>query len=351
LTALYNGTVAIGGNATTTAAGNFSTNGNVTVGGTLTVNGLCVAADTRLRRRRKARVGEEADADEEGYIYDEVMIKDVEEGDEVATLNQKTGEFTWSRVKALIHTGIQPLIKIRTLSGKEIRTTAAHPYLVRTDYPTKAMHKAQKLYRFEVDLSMKIEDFNRDTVVALANEEKSFTVVLPRKVKQALVNKMRRHQRPRKFNAVLYAAAIVEALTRVDARIHELVVDTDYFGQDKIIAGIVRAAFPLIELNFDRVGKKSPAHFAAYGVHIKRKIADYTATLEDMDQNVESALPASSPAHKGAGFESRQALSNRLSLFQRDQFVKTGRWTTVSELKIGQEIAIANIVENREVYC
>src|SRR3989344_1383566 len=106
-----------------TAAGTLQTSGAATVGGNLTVSGTCVTADTRLRRRRRRADG--------SYEEDDGMIKDIETDDEIQSLNMKKGEFTWSRVNALIDTGIQPILRITTEGGKTIRTTAVHPYLVR----------------------------------------------------------------------------------------------------------------------------------------------------------------------------------------------------------------------------
>ncbi|MBI4414779.1 MAG: hypothetical protein HY566_00895, partial [Candidatus Kerfeldbacteria bacterium] len=316
-----------------TAAGTLQTSGAATFGGTLTVNGTCVTADTRLRRRRRRADGT--------YEEDDVMIKDIETDDEIQSLDMKTGEFVWSRVNALIDTGIQPLVKIRTLSGKEIRTTAVHPYLVRAgEYRTKAAHETQKLYRFEVDMSMKIEAFSADTVVAVANAERSITLTIPRKLKQALRDRLRARA-PREFLPAIYALGVVEALKRLDARVHELVIDWDYYSHDDVIARIIHASFPQVNLSFERVGKKSPAHFAAYGVHTKKKIADHTATLKDILQKTESALPASFLPHKGGSSESHQAPLMKKSVYNQDEFVKHGKWTVASELKIGQKIAVA----------
>ncbi|OYV28110.1 MAG: hypothetical protein B7W98_00260, partial [Parcubacteria group bacterium 20-58-5] len=104
--------------ATSTFAGGFSV-------------GLCVTGDTRLRRRRKAKKGEEDEADEDGYLYDEVAIMDIKEGDEIQSLDEKTGKLVWSRVKQLAFMGVKGIFKLTTASGKIIRTTANHPYLAR----------------------------------------------------------------------------------------------------------------------------------------------------------------------------------------------------------------------------
>ena len=130
--------------------------GNVGVATTSPVAGFavathCVTGDTRLRRRRRRkgnnspqpslnlREGEEADSisplnlrggEEELYIYDEVAIKDVEEGDEIQSLDEKTGKLVWSRVNKLMYMGEKEIYKITTASGKTIRTTSEHPYLI-----------------------------------------------------------------------------------------------------------------------------------------------------------------------------------------------------------------------------
>ncbi|MDP2665284.1 MAG: tail fiber domain-containing protein, partial [bacterium] len=94
------------------------------------VNSQCVTGDTRLRRRRKARVaaGPNADVEED---YDEICIRDVVTGDEVQSLDEATGRVVYSRVNALIDMGEQEVYELVTKSGRRIRTTANHPFLAR----------------------------------------------------------------------------------------------------------------------------------------------------------------------------------------------------------------------------
>ncbi|HEY4500330.1 MAG TPA: NYN domain-containing protein, partial [Candidatus Paceibacterota bacterium] len=87
----------------------------------------CVTGDTKLRRRRKKK--KEADEDGE-YEYDEPTILDIEAGDEIQSLDQKTGTLVWSKVKQVCATGKKDIYKLTTASGKTIRTTREHPYLV-----------------------------------------------------------------------------------------------------------------------------------------------------------------------------------------------------------------------------
>src|SRR3989344_2315488 len=87
----------------------------------------CVTGDTLLRRRRKSKIkNKKADEDE----WEEVRIDEIEVGDEIMTLDEKTGEFVESRILGLKRTGIKEIVKITTSSGKTIRTTVEHPYLV-----------------------------------------------------------------------------------------------------------------------------------------------------------------------------------------------------------------------------
>ena len=310
----------------------------------------CVTADTRLRRRRKRNLHETEKILKESnayfwdaaFVYEEINIAHIKKGDEVASLEQKKGTFVWSKVHALLPNGIRPLLRITTLSQKTIRTTENHPYLTqKKETLQKKKQKNQKLYRFETDLSMKIENSNADTIIAIANNETSFTISLSKKVKQALWNKFRKNA-PKKFAPTLYACLIVDAITQTEKQVHELVIDTDYLGHDATIARIIRNAYPSLEISFASVGKKSPAHFAAYGVHIKRKSADKAVSLDTLSTQMKNALPTSFPSHKRESSESHQAFFSKFSIENKEDFVKGGRWITASKLRIGQMIAVAH---------
>src|SRR3989338_5838205 len=108
----------------------------------LHVEGQCVTGDTMLRRRRRKLKSQISnfktttqnlkpnETEDENYIYDDVMIKDVKPGDEIQTLDENTGKLVWSKVNALMDMGVKQIYKLTTASGKTIRTTGNHPYLV-----------------------------------------------------------------------------------------------------------------------------------------------------------------------------------------------------------------------------
>ncbi|MBI3290635.1 tail fiber domain-containing protein [Candidatus Microgenomates bacterium] len=131
------------GNATTNPSYSFLGTG------TLTVTGNCVTGDTLLKRRRRTRrrqgyggqgkSGTKGDAlrgwDDPAFAddsdeWEDVRIDEVNPGDEVLSLNDKTGEFEWHQVEKTMYKGVQEVFELLTATGKSIKTTANHPYLV-----------------------------------------------------------------------------------------------------------------------------------------------------------------------------------------------------------------------------
>ena len=94
----------------------------------------CVTGDTKLKRRKKSKVKSQKSKVSGGWDPDEwedVPIVDIKPGDEILSLNESTGQFIPSVVEGLLKKGNQTVWKLTTASGKTIRTTAEHPYLVR----------------------------------------------------------------------------------------------------------------------------------------------------------------------------------------------------------------------------
>ena len=56
-------------------------------------------------------------------------IKDIKTGEEVLTLDEKTGKLVARKVNALLDHGIKPIYEMATEDGRAINTTAEHPYL------------------------------------------------------------------------------------------------------------------------------------------------------------------------------------------------------------------------------
>ena len=58
-------------------------------------------------------------------------IKDIEKGEKVLTLDEKTGKLVPRKVNALLDHGIRPIYEMATEDGRAINTTAEHPYLAK----------------------------------------------------------------------------------------------------------------------------------------------------------------------------------------------------------------------------
>jgi uncharacterized LabA/DUF88 family protein len=92
----------------------------------LHVEGQCVTGDTLLKRKRRRK---KDDGTWEEY-WEDVRIDEIQPGDEIQTLDEVTGALVVSKVAKLMDMGKKDIIKLTTASGKTIRTTANHPYLV-----------------------------------------------------------------------------------------------------------------------------------------------------------------------------------------------------------------------------
>jgi len=118
---------------------------------------------------------------------------------------------------------------------------------------------------FFVDQSGKVEQTNRDTVVA-ATDGKSVAVVIRSRDKQRLFARAKQSRRKNLYLRV-FAYAIfraVETLLHEDARI---VIDAEYPGKETEVRSMVRdflaakhGQFDPRRISFDRVGKHSKAH-------------------------------------------------------------------------------------------
>ena len=94
------------------------------------VAGQCVTGDTLL-----AIVAKEFPISNFQFpINDQIKhtrIDEVKAGDYVISLNEETGELVPAKINGLMDMGVKPIYKLTTESGKNIRTTANHPYLVK----------------------------------------------------------------------------------------------------------------------------------------------------------------------------------------------------------------------------
>ena len=133
--------------------------------------------------------------------------------------------------------------------------------------------------KLEVDQSVRIEELTKDTILGIANEQVSFTAIVPKRVKRALHEEFRRQGKPKKFAPYVFATAVSALIQRMPFKSSVIVIDIEYPGYEQEILEIVKQCHPQMEVYFTAIGKKSPAHFAAYGVHVGRKKSDHQISI------------------------------------------------------------------------
>ncbi|MBU4360375.1 hypothetical protein L6278_02000, partial [Candidatus Parcubacteria bacterium] len=134
--------------------------GNVGIGTTAPaqtfhVVGHCMTGDTliavRRRKKYKNKKNKDKNLDDENttgshhslcslgmtkeieYEYLLVRIDEIQPGDEVLSLNEANNSAEYHKVRALMDMGVREIFELRTKSGRIIRTTEEHPYLVKSE--------------------------------------------------------------------------------------------------------------------------------------------------------------------------------------------------------------------------
>jgi hypothetical protein len=138
----------------------------------------------------------------------------------------------------------------------------------------------------EVDQSGRME-MSGDTVVAVANGF-SVTVRITPDVKDIVRETLRRRGvRPRLIMIRMFVAAITLALQDHLAEIGGIVIDEEYIGYEAELKSLLLDRLRKLgcqreatDVTISRVGKKSPAHFAAICVTRRQAKADITPTPE-----------------------------------------------------------------------
>src|SRR3989344_2651002 len=298
----------------------------------LHVEGACVTGDTLIRRKRKKKKRGKGDEDEwlasrsldEGW--EDVPITDINIDDEILTLDEKTGNFVVSKVEKIMDKGYQEVWKMQTRGGAAIETTGNHPYFVQ---PRKSAGT------FDVDQSNRIEKLEKDSFLAIADSKNSTRLKITSVVKRNLKSYYRKSHNTRIFGPEVFALLIVYLLDQMAVLPAVLVIDEEYTGYSDLITRIIRNSYPGIGLRFDNIGKKSPAHLAAYELGRRKH---KKATVEPVIEVGTAAelhrefTRISLPAHD----HFLNASYPKLSLLSRQKWVKT------AELKPGILIATVN---------
>ncbi|MCL4389996.1 MAG: hypothetical protein M1484_01050 [Patescibacteria group bacterium] len=139
---------------------------------------------------------------------------------------------------------------------------------------------------YEVDQSIKIEQTERDTVIAVANGSK-FSIMLRAKEKRLLQKMFRDLGKPDLFVYFTFAALLAIVFNKMRPK-SAVVIDNEYVGHEDVIKLKIKQfseklGCDVSELvTFGLVGKKSPAHLLAASVTDKVKRPDLAIEVCDV---------------------------------------------------------------------
>lgn len=140
----------------------------------------------------------------------------------------------------------------------------------------------------EVDQSGKIENTNKNTIIAFSNEIFGSILILA-KDKREIQKIFRKIGKPRIFVYKLFAILIFLLVKKHLKKIDQIIIDEEYPGKSILIKDYllreirkVRPNFSKENISFRTVGKKSKAHYLAYGVAIGKKLADKTVSVKEI---------------------------------------------------------------------
>lgn len=142
--------------------------------------------------------------------------------------------------------------------------------------------------RIEIDQSGKIENTSKNTIIAFSNGV--FKSILIRATDKRKIQKIFRESgRARIFVYRLFAVLIFVLIKKHIKTINQIVIDEEYPGKSGVIKNFLLQEIRKVQPNFSkeivsfqRITKKSKAHYLAYGVAIGKKLPDETVALKEI---------------------------------------------------------------------
>ena len=134
--------------------------------------------------------------------------------------------------------------------------------------------------KYQVDQSGKIEDTNKDTVLAVASNDFQYTLKVPSKVKREIQNFCREDGQSKLFVYKTFTVCLFSLLNAYNMKISSVIIDKEYPGHEGLIGEMLTNLFEIFEIgsritfSFGLIGKESPAHTIAHDVATGRKRED-----------------------------------------------------------------------------
>lgn len=140
----------------------------------------------------------------------------------------------------------------------------------------------------EIDQSGKIENTSKNTIIAFSNNIFG-SLLITGKDKREIQKIFRRVGKPKVFIYRLFAILIFILIKKHIKRIDQIIIDLEYPGKSNLIKNYLlqeikkeQIEFLSGDISFKRIGKKSKAHYIAYGVAIGKKLPDRRVSVKEV---------------------------------------------------------------------
>jgi len=140
--------------------------------------------------------------------------------------------------------------------------------------------------KYQIDQSGKIENTEKDTVLALSNDIK-YTVILAAKVKRTLQSILRKEGRPEMYIYLVFSSLLFILLKSSRPK-SKVIIDREYPGKESLIRVLIERVIKRskgkenFKLEFGSVGKSSKAHGLAHKTFKRKLKADKRVKLEEI---------------------------------------------------------------------
>jgi len=138
--------------------------------------------------------------------------------------------------------------------------------------------------KIEIDQSGKIEKTSKHTYLALSNSE-HFVLKISSTEKKKIQNYFRNIGKPRIFIYATFASLLAILFKNIKHKSNQIIIDIEYPGKNQLIKDLIKninSNFPIDDIHFHLIGKKSRAHFLAYGTAINQLKPDLVVKSNDI---------------------------------------------------------------------
>jgi hypothetical protein len=141
--------------------------------------------------------------------------------------------------------------------------------------------------KIEIDQSGRIEETNRDTVLAFSNG-KSHSVRISGRTKRKIQEQFRQIGEPKVFMISTFITVTYLLIKDYLNDLHEIVIDVEYPGHEATIIKVLKAMANANKINnnpdiyFGLIGKHSKAHIKALAAFKKKQKVDSVISYEEI---------------------------------------------------------------------